>query len=406
MNFLKRDLAIVVDSVEGIRYEEYIYTLGDTMNNPNLIIAASRISNQRICMYLDSKQSIDKVLNTIKSITVKGHTLQIRPLVNQNKRIIISNVHPSIPHDVIIAELTKLGITIKSGISCLRAGLSRPEYAHIISFRRQVYIKAEDAEKIPSSIQITYEEGSHWIFLSGDTVSCFLCKEQGHLARDCPKQTKDTPDNQAFEELSKINSHKPTDLPSRAADNIHRPTETNNEMLAPPMHPTAKRTRSSSTPSEPRKHSKPHVDTESTTETTETLNEVDMETDDEDNYASQSDDSTTTNLNDSLQPFKSVIEKSPEKHPLSYLQLKALLENATGNKNVIELALKSNPNLNAINTMLEEARSVITNRSTKSKCTRLQNKIKKHLNIETAKENKRTTRHSEKKQSTTQHQFE
>lgn len=178
-------------------------------------------------------------------------------------------------------------------------------------------------------------------------------------------------------------------------------------MPAPQIHAVGKRPRSTSVPSEPRKHSKPHLSNESTSEKTETHNsEVEMETEDDENYASQSDDSSNANLSDHLQPFKNVIETNPEKHPLNYLQFKALLENSTGNKNITDLALKYNPNLSSLSTMLEEARSVITNRSIKTKCTRLQNKIKKHLTTESAKGNKRATRSSDKNQPTNQHQPE
>lgn len=54
-----------------------------------------------------------------------------------------------------------------------------------MSFRRQMYIHPEDVSEIPESIQINFDETAYWIYFSSDKINCFLCKEEGHLAKHC-----------------------------------------------------------------------------------------------------------------------------------------------------------------------------------------------------------------------------
>ena len=58
-----------------------------------------------------------------------------------------------------------------------------PEYAYIL---RQVYIDPDDIGKIPFTFLITFEDTSYRIFTSIDSLLYFRCKQEGHLAKDCP----------------------------------------------------------------------------------------------------------------------------------------------------------------------------------------------------------------------------
>lgn len=93
---------------------------------------------------------------------------------------------PIIPHDVIKETLRRKGVDITSNITFLRAGMTDPGYSHILSFRRQFYIKPECEGNLPDALQITYEDTTYWIYLTTDTTTCFVCKQEGHIARVCP----------------------------------------------------------------------------------------------------------------------------------------------------------------------------------------------------------------------------
>ena len=135
----KREQAIVTDSVEGITIKEYAVAIAQIIG-PHNILYISRISHGRVCLYLSCQEIADKLTETHKHINIQTHTLEIRPLISKTKRIIISNVHPVIPNNVIENKLSEFNITPKSQISCIRAGWNDAGFTHILSFRRQMYV--------------------------------------------------------------------------------------------------------------------------------------------------------------------------------------------------------------------------------------------------------------------------
>ena len=99
--------------------------------------------------------------------------------------MVISNVSPQIPNEALATYLVKIGIQAVSQISNIRASLTKLERSHILSFRRQVYVKQEEVHLIPESLQIVYEETPSWIYFSTDSRRCYACKQNGNTAKMC-----------------------------------------------------------------------------------------------------------------------------------------------------------------------------------------------------------------------------
>ncbi|XP_078051695.1 uncharacterized protein LOC144477830, partial [Augochlora pura] len=153
--------------------------------NPGNIRFASRIANNRICVYLSSKSIVEKIVTEKLSVEVRGRTLPVRPLTTKAKRVILSNVCPVIPHAVLESALKKVGVRLLSSISFVRAGFVESGFSQILSFRRQVYIHPDDETKLPEYLRVNFENTKYWIFVSSGKLICFLCKKEGHMARQC-----------------------------------------------------------------------------------------------------------------------------------------------------------------------------------------------------------------------------
>ncbi|KAF0755520.1 Endo/exonuclease/phosphatase domain-containing protein [Aphis craccivora] len=78
-----------------------------------------------------------------------------------------------------------LDIKITSPITALKAGFKLDKFAHITSFRRQLYINPEDFFELPGPIAITSDNTTYRIFITDDTLTCFLCKRTGHVSSSC-----------------------------------------------------------------------------------------------------------------------------------------------------------------------------------------------------------------------------
>lgn len=179
----KREQAVIVESIEGCSNDDYIDGI-EKLTDITTIRFISKISGGRVCIYVASDEIVDKLVN--KKIHVKDHMLMVRSFIVRNKRVVISNVNPSIPDEILLDALKNKGINPVSSFSDIRASLTKPGRAHILSFRRQVYIKEDDESKLPDSLQILFENTTYWIYLSTDSTCCFICKQNGHIAKLCP----------------------------------------------------------------------------------------------------------------------------------------------------------------------------------------------------------------------------
>ena len=215
-----KEHAIVFDAVDGHTIQEYTVALGNIINPIN-IAYVSRISHGRICFYLSSKELVEKIVDDEIKIKIGESILAVRPLISKAKRIIISNVCPIIPHSTILNELNKINIFPVSQLTSIRAGIKDPGYSHILSFRKQMYVKTEDVTKIPYNMQINYDDTNYWIYFSTEKLTCFLCKEEGHLAKFCKNVDPNTQPNLNSPNLGTQQSHSfvvnnetPTIIPS------------------------------------------------------------------------------------------------------------------------------------------------------------------------------------------------
>ncbi|KAE9523687.1 hypothetical protein AGLY_015905 [Aphis glycines] len=182
--FPKKDQAIIFNTIDGIPQIEYIRVLS-TLTNPSNIKFASRISNNRFCVYFVNKSIVENIINQNHTTNVNNHTISIRKLVNPTKRKIISNFSPIIPHSLILDALTSAGISTASLISFIKPNFSSDDLAHIISFRRQTYINNDDINRLPGSLLIHFKDTDYRIFLTDDTLTCYHCKRMGHISAHC-----------------------------------------------------------------------------------------------------------------------------------------------------------------------------------------------------------------------------
>lgn len=187
----KRDQGLILDCTGGLSLTEYTCAVGDIVN-PKNVLFSSRISNNRVCLYLANKNLVDNITDQHEFIQIGLHKITIRPLVSKNIRIIFSNVHPSIPNNALENILEQLNVKRASPVSILKAAINKEGYSHVASFRRQVYIKPDDLDKVPDIFKINYDDLNYYIYAGTDTLKCFKCNLEGHLARNCTEEASPT----------------------------------------------------------------------------------------------------------------------------------------------------------------------------------------------------------------------
>jgi len=421
----KMNQAIVFNSINNIKQIEYVTALSKIIPAENIQFV-SRISNNRFCVFFNSQAVMENLLKTHSSIIVNEIEIPIRRLINASKRIILSNVYPTIPNQLIINALNEQGIKTTSQISLMKAGFSTEQFSHILSFRRQVYINEDSVSKLPSSITVTVESTTFRIFISDDTVTCFQCHQTGHFSNQCkniPEQIIITNGTETVMETldpsSASNTGKNTSLswPILSTQNTYNTQDndisipsqvkdtTNQTFKDPPkkLSLTEKLQSSSNkniketspkqvkrpappSPSHSLSPISPHLSSPSAT--MEPPNAPDVKTQQSKNIkgnvnkkpkvrtSTSSNDSFYSNIEEWLDPAQDLFDSNPVVS-LSFSQFKDFFENAQGCTDLENLCLEYQTSSENIIEIIKTVYPVVSNKSVKNRLTRLLNALKK-----------------------------
>ncbi|KAG5890487.1 hypothetical protein JTB14_013842 [Gonioctena quinquepunctata] len=152
-------------------------------------------------MYLSNKETVDNFTeNKNDSIIMNGKTVEARRYITPSERLVLSNVCPMIPNKIPTKELEKHVLKLLHPMAFLRTSPSVPEYSHIYSFRRQVFINLEP-RSIPDCLVVNFDDTSYRIFLPKDNLICFSYKKQGHTAAHCKTTPPISPDSTSSKHL-------------------------------------------------------------------------------------------------------------------------------------------------------------------------------------------------------------
>lgn len=251
-SFPKKNQALTYQALPDTKLKDYLIATAK-LTGDKAIVAASRISNNRICLYLDSKNSLDLFMDKHGSITLGTEIVPARRMVAPTKKITLSNVHPCLPDDLIIEalKLSKLQPTSSINVLHVRVGECEEfDFNHVQTFRRFLYIVDDGKTILPDSILIKHENENFRIFVADADLRCYLCKEFGHIASTCDQSMDTYDENSVDAQVDQDDNHHST--PSTAqnplTDNCSDPTFNPQQLDRdfPPLgNPSQKRTLSS-----------------------------------------------------------------------------------------------------------------------------------------------------------------
>lgn len=381
----KRDQGLILDCVDGLNLTDYTCAIGEIIQ-PKNILYASRISNNRVCLYLTSKALVDSITEN-KSIQIGEAETTIRPLVSKQKRVVFSNVAPPIPNYLLEDALEKLDIKRTSSIFTLKANISKEGYEHILSSRRQAFIEPEDEIKLPELLKITYEDVTYFIYPTTDVLKCFTCKMEGHIAKNCPtsKKHQETIDNtsNSSNNTTSENSTAPnisplidnsvsaitTDSNSSKFQEVnkHRPTvgnESLNTSNISCMPPPTKRAHSSSNSSCSYNLQEEKINTMKTYETRTKKSNKRLKTISREDVSKQ------------IEPIRILFTDSKNKYPLNFESTCEFLFISYNNSNILEDAAKFTTDIEGLLTMLTDIHDNSEIRNLKSRINRIIKRLK------------------------------
>lgn len=179
-----RDQAIIMTCVDDLTITDYTVAIGKIVKPVN-VLCASRVSKNRVCIHLSSKELVVSLTSEYQSVKIKNKTVFIRPLVSPHKRIIFSNVSPTIPNRYLEKILDYFNVNRGSAVTRMKVSISEAGYSHVESHRRQVYVKVEDLPKIPTMFQLTHDDIDFFIYAGPEIMRCYKCKKEGHKAINC-----------------------------------------------------------------------------------------------------------------------------------------------------------------------------------------------------------------------------
>ena len=353
--FPKNDQGILCEYKEGLILDDYLDAIDLKISANNIITACK--SNNHFKIYFLNKEICEQFVNSNATLKIKDFEINIKPLSVQYKKIYLSNVSPAIPHTSIEEYLQDISIRRGSPVSHLGAS---KKYKHITSNRRIVYIHPDDVTKIPAITKFIYNGETSFFFATADNLTCFYCRQEGHIAKICPKQKEDALNNADLTNIENQSQNQENTMDyqfNSQISNKRAHSEISSEPFSDnnPLHilnaPNEESLNNKSDQMPPPKNTQVKK------------------------KKKKSSNSNTVEkpLDDVLAPIKNELEK-PESI-MNYITFKSFLENVKNSKNTKEIALKYSPDLNKLANMLFDLHPKLTDRGTKSRFTRIRKKL-------------------------------
>lgn len=416
---LPRKLAIVMPGIKEIHQDIYVMELAKFIH-PKHIVHVFRKSNDRVVIFLDELQLVDKAVNDIKTLKLGELEVEIRKYVTPAKRIIIGNACPSVPNSIIERALLESGLTIVSQMNFLRAGFKDPAFAHILSSKRSVYILEQDNLQIPETLLIKHDDIVYRIFLTDDSVICKLCNKHGHSEEKCRKQTEFQPIQQTTATTltnqqpassepvsSELVSSEPVSSEPVSSEPVssepapsEQQTSTPNITTNATIDCTLEEDRQPQPPTPIKTPLSTVITTKRTAPSTSSIddsNQTDSEDDltqSEKNVNISSTKSKKKNkkakadtplqipkmtAQDYLKPIEQELKNNPQMYILSYEELVDFVENVKGANDPIEVAFEYVEDLEALIETMDRLYLMLTHRTIKTRFTRFMTRAKTYL---------------------------
>lgn len=169
-------------SDESISIESVLVAIGREIGAQN-IISASRM-NKAIVVFLKEIEMVSQLVEC--GLTVQDVFVPVLPLSNLSKKVMLSNVPPFISDKALESILARYGKLV-GPIKMIPLGLKTPELKHIMSFRRQaLMILSAEFETLEVSVKLTACGRDYTIYITTETMKCFICGKYGHIKTGCP----------------------------------------------------------------------------------------------------------------------------------------------------------------------------------------------------------------------------
>jgi hypothetical protein len=268
------------------------------------------------------------------------------------------------------------------------------------SFRRQVYVapQPEEAENLPTTIVISYEDTTYRVFTTYDEMVCFLCKKTEHIEAKCPNPTEnamqqedlpDTSDTEVIpqekaqtENLEKDNQGKPPN--KRKAKN----TESTISKLTDPN--SIETNTEEITFKEPNNQPKTYTAQEKTPKSKRVKRSQSAENLHRQPSSTESLTSVPDNTKESAyQQIKRIIMEDPTTLPLTHENFISFIELTYGNSNPEAELQRFTDDTEGVIQMIMTIPAAINNQSMKNRLTRLRKKLENKSERKTTQQNVR-----------------
>lgn len=357
----------------------------------NNVLHCAKISNNRVRMYIKSREIAENFISSGGQIEINRKTIQGRWYKQErnDKKVIISNVPPHVPHSEITKLIVAHGIIPSSDMRFMR--LTQEEgLVNILSERRFIYIPIEESEKLPSSEVVKYEDDEYRVFYNDAQIKCFICHQFGHTTQTCeyaykPEDLQNKsdstthPSSQETTIITDITDHieddqlsiNNTDVPNIQAENIveRNPVE---EME---VIPTAiKRPLSTST------QSNDDQESNQSTLSTKEIKAVKQKKQPKKKAKLLNNDTKNSNpdplsINQLLESIEENYEKNKKDYPISFANFKLLMDMVKGHKDPILNVTQLTDDIDGVIKILSENYKLLKHRSMKIRFTKLRRKL-------------------------------